>query len=70
MLAQITSEGLVSRLIEIKRSTYDTESQVDFKFDITGPRAARTEIDWNSKRAGESSFVSYWEKTFPLTCLI
>jgi oxalate---CoA ligase len=53
MLAQITSEGLVSRLIEIKRSIYDIESQVDFKLDITGPRAARTEIDWNSKRAGE-----------------
>jgi hypothetical protein len=31
-------------------------SQVDFKLDITGPRAARTEIDWNSKRAGESRF--------------
>ena len=53
MLAQITSEGLVSRLIEIKRSIYDIESQVAFKLDITGPRAARTEIDWNSKRAGE-----------------
>jgi hypothetical protein len=33
---------------------YDIESQVDFKLDIAGPRAARTEIDWNSKRAGES----------------
>ena len=54
MLAQITSEGLVSRLIGIKGSIYDIESQVDFKLDITGPRAARTEIDWNSKRAGES----------------
>jgi hypothetical protein len=54
MLAQITSEGLVSCLIETKRSIYDIESQVDFKLDITGPRAARTEIDWNSKRAGES----------------
>jgi len=54
MLAQITSEDLVSRPIEIKVLIYDTESQVDFKFDITGPRAARTEIDWNSKRAGES----------------
>jgi hypothetical protein len=28
---------------------------VDFKLDTTGPRAARTVIDWNSKRAGESS---------------
>jgi hypothetical protein len=54
MLAQITSEGLVSRLMGIKGSIYDIESQVDFKLDITGPRAARTEIDWNSKRAGES----------------
>lgn len=27
---------------------------MDFKLDITGPRAARKEIDWNSKRAGES----------------
>jgi hypothetical protein len=45
----------VSCLIEIKGSNYDVESQVDFKLDITGPRAARTEIDWNSKRAGESS---------------
>lgn len=54
MLAQITSEGLVSRLIEINGPIYDPESEVDFKLDITGPRAARTEIDWNSKRAGES----------------
>lgn len=46
----------MSRLIEIKGLlTYDTEPQVDFELDITGPRAARTEIDWNSKRAGESS---------------
>jgi transcription factor C subunit 3 len=37
------------------RSTLnDIESQVDFRLDTTGPRAARTEIDWNSKRAGES----------------
>jgi len=50
----MTSEGLVSHLIRIKGSIYDIESQVDFKLDITGPRAARTEIDWNSKRAGES----------------
>jgi hypothetical protein len=58
MLAQITSEGLVSRLIGIKGSIYDIKSQVDFKLDITGPRAARTEIDWNSKRAGESRVCS------------
>jgi hypothetical protein len=58
MLAQITSEGLVSPLIGMKGSIYDIESQVDFKLDITGPRAARTEIDWNSKRAGESRVCS------------
>jgi hypothetical protein len=50
-------------MIEIKGSLNDIGSQVDFRLDITGPRAARTEIDWNSKRAGESRI---WEKTFPL----
>jgi hypothetical protein len=70
MLAQITSEGLVSRWIEIKGMIYDIKSQVDFKLDITEPRAARTEIDWNSKRAGESSVYLLPEKTTPLMCLI
>ena len=54
MLAQLTSEDLVSPPIGVKGSIYDVGSQLDFKLDITGPRAARTEIDWNSKRAGES----------------
>lgn len=58
MLAQLTSEGLVSHLIEIKESIDNIEFQVDFNIDITGPRAARTEIDWNSKRAGGSKVVS------------
>ena len=40
-------------MIEIQESIYDIGSQVDFKIDTAGPRAARAEIDWNSKRAGE-----------------
>ncbi len=54
MLAQMTSEGLVSHhLIEAKESVDDTEPQIDFQLDITGARAARVEIDWNSKKAGK-----------------
>lgn len=53
MLAQSTSEGLVSCLIVIRGSIDDIESQVDFRLDITGARAARVEVDWNSKKAGE-----------------
>ena len=54
MLLQLTSEGLVShRLIEIKKSIDGIKSQVDFKLDITGAKAARSEIDWNSKKAGQ-----------------
>jgi len=53
MLAQMTSEGLVSHhLIEIKESVDDTEPQIDFKLDITAAKAARIDIDWNSKKAG------------------
>lgn len=46
----------------------DVESQVDFKLDISGPRAARSEIDWNSKRAGESiiCILNTLYKTSPL----
>ena len=54
MLAQMTSEGLVSHhLIETKESVNDTEPQVDFKLDVTGAKASRIEIDWNSKKAGK-----------------
>ncbi len=65
MLAQITSEGLVSHLIVIKESIDGIESQVDFKLDITGARVARTEIDWNSKRAGESRVCSLQGEDIP-----
>jgi oxalate---CoA ligase len=48
--------GRSCKLFEIKESRLTTliESQVDFKLDITRPKAARSEIDWNSKRAGQS----------------
>jgi len=32
--------------------------QVDFKVDIADAKAARTEIDWNSKKAGEYKLAS------------
>ena len=38
---------------------------MDFKVDITGPRVARTEIDWNSKRAGESRVCSLLGEDIP-----
>jgi hypothetical protein len=54
MLLQMTSEGVVShQLIQIKESIDGFKSQVDFKLDITGAKAARSEIDWNSKKAGK-----------------
>jgi oxalate---CoA ligase len=55
MLVQITSECVVSHSIEIDVlvDRIEFESQVDFKLDITGAKAARTEIDWNSKKAGK-----------------
>jgi oxalate---CoA ligase len=53
MLLQMTSEGLVCyRLIEAEESIDGVKLQVDFKLDISGAKAARAEIDWNSKKAG------------------
>jgi hypothetical protein len=40
-------------MIEIKVSIDGIKLQVEFKLDITGAKAARIEIDWNSKRAGK-----------------
>ncbi|KAF8506874.1 hypothetical protein F5888DRAFT_45373 [Russula emetica] len=42
------SDGDLAMLAQIT-----SEGLVDFKLDITGPRTARTEIDWNSKRADD-----------------
>jgi hypothetical protein len=35
-----------------------SEGLVDFEVDITDAKAARTEIDWNSKKAGEYKLAS------------
>lgn len=36
-----------------QESVDNTEPQIDFQLDITGARASRVEIDWNSKKAGK-----------------